>query len=784
MGRHCGKSKGWMLGVLLVVLSPLQWGQSRPAEDDDPEEGPADCPHQNVTVALGAAALLHMPPGDLATELAKIKPAEPPKFRAGTYKLPVLLHQELWLTQEEYRQAQTQPAGEQAAEKIKDADEQHKRRLAYVEPYVEELKKALDGSAVPAEQRQRIITQYSLCLLSLAVYKQRTELWHSTHGGEGQAQVTRPAGLTVPEGLPTDLGQYLHGAIAWYGGRREEAVAAWQKAVESGGKYRSVWAAFMLGRAHLGKDAGAAIQWFRRTRELAAAGMDDSRFLAAESLGLEARAELDRKNYVQAVRLYLAQQAAGDETAAMSLRDVVVRALAGGLKAAQADGAAALAAMEAFAADPLARQAVTAWLVCDGGPLMGRPLLPTAAQAKHWLRCVAAAANLDTSEPAQLAWLALRSGDAAAARTWSDRAVRPSLTADWVRAKLLLADGRLEEGQGALEPLLNAAEAQEVWPTVFVDTESSEAESFCPRRRIAAELAIVQVQRGLYAEALAGLMERGYWVDAAYVAERLMKTEELKTFVDARCPEAGAIYHPDELTGPQTRPAEGERNEGAALRAQLARRLDRAAKTKPADRPGLLAARLRYLLGRRLVRQGQAQEALAYLPPRWRKLLERYIALVAAGRKDQPTPADAGKTLWSAAMIAKSDGMELMGTELGPDWTLCHGWAPYDDPAAVRAAQAGKGPLAPTAEELARLKASAPNPNRRFHYRFVAAELAWEAAALMPDEKPETATVLYTAGRWMRSKDSQMAGRFYKALVRRCGTTDIGKRAKEAKWLP
>jgi hypothetical protein len=125
-----------------------------------------------------------------------------------------------------------------------------------------------------------------------------------------------------------------------------------------------------------------------------------------------------------------------------------------------------------------------------------------------------------------------------------------------------------------------------------------------------------------------------------------------------------------------------------------------------------------------------------------------------------------------------------MGTELGPDWTVCEGGTFFDDPAAIRATHARKEPFGPTSDEVARLKASAPNPDRRFHYRFVAADLAWEAAALLPDESPETAAVLHTAGCWLRSTDTKLTHRYYTALVRRCGTTDLGKRAKDAKWLP
>ena len=777
-----------MPGAFLVILSVLQWGQSRPAEEMIPVESPLLARgHQNVTVAFGAAILQRMPPGDLEAELAKIKPAEAPRCRAGTYENPVVLvDQELWLTREEDRQAHTRPA-EYAREKLKNRAEQVRRRLAFVSPYVAELNKAFDDDAVPEEQRPRIVKEYSLCLLSLEVYKQRVAAWRAEHAGEeGPPRVASPPGLAVPEGLPAGLGEYLRGAIAWHAGQHDQAIAAWQNVVQAGGKSRSVWAAFMLGRAHMPKDAEAAVSWFHRTRELAAMpGMDDSRFLAAESYGLEAQVELSRANHVQAIQLYLMQLAAGDDTAAISLRDVLVRALtAKGGNGEDAD-AQALAAMDALAGDARARQVVTAWLVSEGGPLVGRPLQPTDEMVEHWLKRMADRPNLAALEPGVLAWLAYRSGDVEAAKTWTSRAPGTDLTADWVRAKLHFDGGRLAEGQAILERLLRAVPADEVWDGIFDNLADSQAEPFAPHRHIAGELAILFVQRGSYAEALALLMKDGYWVDAAYVAERLMTVQELKAVVDAQYPATAAVYRPDEVSPPATRPADGEESDrGEALRAQWARRIDQAAKTKPADRPGLRAAQLRYLLGRRLIREGKAPDALPYIPPRWRPRLETYVSLLADGRKDQSARAEAGRALWEAAKIAKADGMELMGAELGPDWTVCEGGTFYDDPAAIRATHAGEEPLGPTSDELARLKASAPNPDRRFHYRFVAADLAWEAAALLPDESPETAAVLHTAGCWLSSADPQMALRYYTALVRRCGATDVGKRAKQIKWLP
>ncbi len=76
------------------------------------------------------------------------------------------------------------------------------------------------------------------------------------------------------------------------------------------------------------------------------------------------------------------------------------------------------------------------------------------------------------------------------------------------------------------------------------------------------------------------------------------------------------------------------------------------------------------------------------------------------------------------------------------------------------------------------------DPDRRFHYRWQAAALAWEAAQLMPNNTDETARVLCTAGTWLKDRDPEGADQFYKALVRRCRKTALGRQADVLRWFP
>ena len=44
--------------------------------------------------------------------------------------------------------------------------------------------------------------------------------------------------------------------------------------------------------------------------------------------------------------------------------------------------------------------------------------------------------------------------------------------------------------------------------------------------------------------------------------------------------------------------------------------------------------------------------------------------------------------------------------------------------------------------------------------------------------------MLWQAGTWLKSRDPKAADRFYKALVRRCGTTRLGQEADRLRWFP
>jgi hypothetical protein len=197
---------------------------------------------------------------------------------------------------------------------------------------------------------------------------------------------------------------------------------------------------------------------------------------------------------------------------------------------------------------------------------------------------------------------------------------------------------------------------------------------------------------------------------------------------------------------------------------------------------------IRWVLARRLVRLGRWKEARPYFTPDLQKKLDTYIQGIRSGANARLSAAERAAALWQAARMARYWGMELLGTELGPDNAI-HGGrfgpTPEEEQKQAAPPPPDKDTFAPrTADEKKRVDEHGVMPDRRYHYRYVAADHAWAALQFMPDNSDETARVLCEAGGWLKDRDPTAADRFYKALVRRCGQTALGREAAETHWFP
>ncbi|MFL9897080.1 hypothetical protein PQR71_02780 [Paraburkholderia fungorum] len=374
-----------------------------------------------------------------------------------------------------------------------------------------------------------------------------------------------------------------------------------------------------------------------------------------------------------------------------------------------------------------------------------------------------------------------------------------SALASWVSAKLALRRGDTGAAIAAY------AQASRHFPSSDSSVEPSGA------ALIQGEQAVLTLSRGQYVEALGYLFDAAsrqdtvgiyednstdvaYVSDMAYIAERVLTTDELKQFIDSRVPASPV---------PPMPPADA----GADAYYSL--------------RPGT-GDTLRYLLARRLVRDGRIDEALPYFPadndPRYgsfdyngtqtthKQLQLRKLASDYAAALDQAqhawTRTNRARGWFAAAMLARQSGMELMGYEQAPDYHDVDGAfyggsgrsgvvrprldpdagadavhtvkaAPQADTPAARAEADLAGPFV-TVDEKRRYAASESKPMTRFHYRNIAADYIAKAADGLPPRSQAFAAVLCRGTDWMRNDDSSRALGFYRRYVKEGAYVDFG----------
>jgi len=383
------------------------------------------------------------------------------------------------------------------------------------------------------------------------------------------------------------------------------------------------------------------------------------------------------------------------------------------------------------------------------------------------LEAVEDAGVKDVGSAEALALAAYADGDMKSAVRWIKRA-RQSPVTQWLEAKLLLRDGKVREAASLLSSLVpqfpilrettNAPAITERKDTLVVT--SSMPESRCmpdsADRRIRGELGVLHLARGEYRQALDALLSGGYWMDAAYVAERVLTLDELKEYVDSFWPAADSF--------------------------QEAREREDFGETPVC--PAKLRADIRYLLARRLTREMRGDLAREYYPAAWVEAFDD-LALNLRDAWDESAAAfDRAGALFRAALITRTNGMELIGTELEPDWHYHDGQFDFGLTIADRYPSEPVKINRASEDETQRYAQHTADPELRFHYRYQAASLAWESAKLLPDNTDLTAYVLWTGGSFLKNRDPQTADIFYKALVLRNRKTVLGAEADRRRWFP
>jgi hypothetical protein len=606
---------------------------------------------------------------------------------------------------------------------------------------INDLKNAFRSSKIDKLKIQATLAEYKKARQFLTNFKNAEYEWQLKKLFEGRLydenQIIQPKfnPPQIPEGLPGEFEDYLRGAIFYHLEQFDKAKAVWEKLLNRPAeqrKYRSIWAAYMIGRILLDDKPLEAIQWFKRVRELANEGFVDSLGLAASSIGWEAQAELNQEKYSRSIELYMAQLAAGDRSSFMSLQVVCSRVLKTETEI-----------QKTIAVNQLSRKVVTAYILSHGGPLHESP---SPEITRKWLQAINGANINIIDEAGRFAWGAYSIGDTALASQWLSKASQNDIMAQWIAAKLLLQQDKIIDATKHLVRVARiispTGEMNEYLKYNYRGRYDSDAPEI---KTIRGELGTLYVSQRQYIEALDALMRGGYWEDAAYVAERILTIDELKTYIDKTWAQAGEEKSMQEMSLPQ---------------------------------------KLRYLLARRLTRLGRYANARSYYPTKWQNRLDAYVQAIENGNEQKFSKSNRAAALWKAAVIARYEGMELMGTELEPDWSVYEGSYSRNTILSTREDKLTDKITHSTSDELQRSKETIP-PEKRFHYRYIAAEYAWQAAELMPDNSDQTARVLCIAGLWLNAmNDSQAADKFYKTLVKRCRKTSLGQKADEIHWFP
>ena len=519
--------------------------------------------------------------------------------------------------------------------------------------------------------------------------------------------------------LPAELTLYLAGAVAFNAGDHGLAAEYFQKVLALPADQRalrSTWAAYSSGRALFAMsaeaDAGPDLlaqsrKAFEQTRQLSIDGFSDPLELGVASLGEEARVARTAGDWNRAIELYATQNLQGSAVGYTSLKLLVAD-----LAALPEDQLAVL-----LKGKPV-QQLVTASLISRLGWSFGD-------QPPNELKLIKLLQNstrgsLDNAD--RLAAVNYQQGDYDSAKAVLEHAGDGEL-AGWLRAKRAVREGDKSAAAAAYAKAAQAFPQNESWGERR--TPDYDYETLQPKCRVEGESAILALQRGDYLQAFDQLYRSQsiYWFDAATVAERVLTLEELKHYVDTQVPAPPPLSQQD----------------------------------RDNYVPLPVAASLRNLLGRRLLREGHYEEAPAYFDNVDLQNKAKSYAILRKEADSAWWPTTRAAALFNSAGVARTWGMEILGYEMAPDY------ATFGGNYSLVSTELKVGPLV-TVGEVKRQQASVAQPDERYHYRFVATALASRAADNLPHTSQAFAAVLCAAAGWNSSLEEENA--FYQRYVK------------------
>ena len=600
--------------------------------------------------------------------------------------------------------------------------------------------------------------------------------------------------------FPADVADYVEGARLYAIGQKDAARALWKGILAKPAaerKLRSVWAAWML--AKTSADHNECLSWYERVESEATDGGTDVLRLRPAAKAWRAPSNEDP---IAAMHDFYDAFAGGKSSVAVDLGHLAEDLL----------GKADPTQLAAAAADPLVRRLINLHLHALFDSTQVKPTDTTDDEAVEWnpdawLAALEAHAPLPMDDGARIAWALYATGHFEGARHWLDLSVQNDPLVCWLHAKFDLRSGNLDAANQHLAEAIRKFSAGDQWhprQSGFA-TEDPDEQTSIEREtpgKLLADAGIVALAREDYPLALESLRSGGFEEDAAYLAERVLSTDELLQHVRQHAPrwqspQPGAVP-PAAAEEADNADAEPEPEFHAVDPAEwLESGVSYWSEKITPDN------RLRWQLARRLARENRLSDAREFMPPGLLAIWDHYLHVDTAWH-DERQPAEARAAIgWQLARIHRHWGAELFSTDTAPDGGI-HSWD-YEatDFAHIRSFADGwsvdreqeTSPYSPaefpqdqaipiiSRDELRRVENHPLPNNNRFHYRYVAAQLAWEAASLLPDNHPQLALLYNTVGQWLAARDPQAADRFYQAMVKRCKETDQGKAADTKRWF-
>ncbi len=603
----------------------------------------------------------------------------------------------------------------------------------------------------------------------------------------------------LPDGeADSEFADYHAGAAAPVA--EEAAATAWKKLLarpKEERHYRSVWAAFMLGKRALKNEQWEeAVKRFEECRTLVREGFADSLGLAADSYGWQGRAELMAEHYPQAARLYLTQLSLGDDSAVVSLKRMIpewTSPMSGGLpgeplqqespekkegdkpddekKAAEEIAKAEAKAAErwlAAARDPALQELVTAHVLATNTGIY----TPEDGRNRKWLEVIDKAGVKKVEDATALAWVAYTAGDYKAASAWVAKEKGDPPLARWLKAKFALRGGKFTEAAKLMDGVEDGIPA----PSKF----NSPAPS--PPELAHGETGALYFANGQYPEALDEFRKGNCMDDLVFMMESIMTTDELIEYASKKVPAP-----PKKAEKPVKEGDEAEED----------------AQSRDSGRQDDHTEYIRSLIGRRLVRDGRVKESRSYLSEYAQKKMDEYIALAVKAEDKKVSAADRAKAWWEAGVMMKEDGHAFRGTQEDPHFpssssdegdytvrterltgTFTSREGDEEQPEGKKSKPKKLAVFIPAREEeKKRLAATAKHHVKAMRTRVVGANHLVAAAALLPNGSEQKARMLNTAGYWLQDIDNPAADKIFNQLEKTCGETKVGKAAKKRKWF-